>query len=73
MAYKTIITCDVCGNIINTGDASKLDIVYCVSNFENNQIPQSVHYDLCRSCTAKISNCVRNLKVNNEDDKGNRI
>ena len=71
MAYKTIITCDACGSIVNEDDVSKLDIVYCAKKFdgdgyvfirEDNQIPTSVHYDLCPKCAAKISNYVRNLK-----------
>ncbi len=62
MAYKTIITCDICDSIMDAGDVSKLDIVYCVNKFEDNQIPKAVHYDLCPKCAAKISNYVRNLK-----------
>ena len=62
MAYKTIITCDACGDIVNADDVSKLDMVYCAYKFDDNQIPTSVHYDLCPKCAAKISNYVRNLK-----------
>lgn len=62
MAYKTIITCDICDSVTDADDVSKLDMVFCVSKFENNQIPDSIHYDLCPKCATKIGNYLRNLK-----------
>ena len=62
MATTTIHTCDICGVVINTDEVSKLDMVYCAYKFDENQIPRSIHYDICPKCTAKISNYLRNFK-----------
>lgn len=62
MAYKTIITCDICDSVMDADDVSKLDMIYCADKSKNNQISKAVHYDLCPKCATKIGNYLRNLK-----------
>lgn len=65
MAFKTIITCDICDSIIEADSLTKMDFEYPNTEKYAGVVTEDsrvVHYDLCPKCAAKISNYVRNLK-----------